>query len=55
MVPPGPRGCPVLGNALQLRDKTRMFGRGCPSPKRFVPTLFSGVTSGGPSYVLCKM
>jgi len=28
-VPPGPRGFPVLGNALQLRDKTWMFGRDC--------------------------
>jgi len=28
-VPPGPRGFPILGNALQLRDKTWMFGRDC--------------------------
>ena len=28
-VPPGPRGLPVLGNALQLQDKTWMFGRNC--------------------------
>jgi hypothetical protein len=28
-VPPGPRGFPFLGNALQLRDKRWMFGRDC--------------------------
>ena len=28
-VPPGPKGFPILGNALQLQDKGWMFGREC--------------------------
>ena len=28
-VPPGPRGLPVLGNALQLKDKGWMFKKDC--------------------------
>ena len=28
-VPPGPKGLPVLGNVLQLKDKRWMFEKGC--------------------------
>jgi hypothetical protein len=28
-VPPGPRGFPILGNALQLQDKTWLVGKDC--------------------------
>jgi len=28
-VPPGPKGFPILGHALQLRDKSWLFKRDC--------------------------
>ena len=33
-VPPGPRGLPLLGNVLELRDKTWLFGQECKSAYR---------------------
>jgi hypothetical protein len=33
-VPPGPRGIPLLGNALELRDKAWLLGRDCKNAYR---------------------
>ena len=38
-VPPGPKGLPVLGNALQLKDKRWMFGKDC--KRNFRMSIFS--------------
>ncbi|KAI0292399.1 cytochrome P450 [Russula brevipes] len=38
-VPPGPRGLPILGHALRLRDKTWLFGRDCKDAFRDVMYL----------------
>ncbi len=37
-VPPGPKGLPILGNALQLQDKSWMFGREC--KRKFSSSIF---------------
>ena len=38
-VPPGPRGLPLLGNMLELRDKTWLFGRECKNVYRMFSLL----------------
>jgi hypothetical protein len=39
-VPPGPKGLPILGNALQLKDKRWMFEKDC-KQKFGTPDLMS--------------
>ena len=38
-VPPGPKGLPILGNALQLQDKVWMFEKEC--KRKFGSSIFS--------------
>jgi len=39
-VPPGPKGLPILGNALQLKDKQWMFKKDCKRKFRMSNSIF---------------
>jgi hypothetical protein len=40
-VPPGPKGLPILGNALQLKDKQWMFEKDCKRKFRMSNSVFA--------------
>ena len=40
-VPPGPKGLPVLGNVLQLKDKRWMFEKDCKRKFRMSNSIFA--------------
>ena len=40
-VPPGPKGLPILGNALQLKDKRWMFKKDCKRNFRMSNPIFT--------------
>jgi hypothetical protein len=40
-VPPGPKGLPILGNALQLKDKQWMFEKDCKRKFRMSNSIFA--------------
>ena len=40
-VPPGPKGPPILGNALQLKDKRWMFEKDCKQKFRTSDSIFA--------------